>query len=57
MGRDGRPLLGHSEMRPGESRRLGFVFLSGAEAAAEIRRAKKFYLWEGKFIGEATVAL
>jgi hypothetical protein len=51
---DARPLL-DEPFRPGESRRLGFVFLSGEEAAAAFRRAGKFYLWEGRFIGEATV--
>ncbi len=51
---DAWPLL-EKPLSPGESRRLGFVFLSGEEAAAVFRRAGKFYLWEGHFIGEATV--
>jgi hypothetical protein len=51
---DGWPLLDAS-LSPGERRRLGFVFLSGEEAAAALRKAGKFYLWEGRFIGEATV--
>ena len=38
-----------------ESRRLGFVFLSGEESAAIFRQAGKFFLWEGRFIGEAVV--
>jgi len=42
-------------MSPGEIRRLGFVFLSGDEAASQLRQAGHFYLWEGGFIGEATV--
>jgi hypothetical protein len=42
-------------LAPGERRRLGFVFLSGADATAVLRRAETFYLWEGRFIGEATV--
>jgi hypothetical protein len=42
-------------LAPGERRRLGFVFLSGGDAAAIFRRAGTFYLWEGRFIGEATV--
>jgi len=42
-------------LKPGESRRVGFVFLSGEEAAAVFRRAGVFYLWEGRFIGEAVV--
>lgn|SRR5262249_30446313 len=39
----------------GERRRLGFVFLSGEEAAKIFRRAGFFYLWECGFIGEAAV--
>jgi hypothetical protein len=54
-GYDGFPLLGETPMKPGEKRRVGFVFLSGDEAAKVMRAARKFYLWEGKFIGEATV--
>ena len=55
-GWDGYPLLGDVEMQPGETKRsVGFVFLSGDEAAEKLRAAGKFYLWEGRFIGEATV--
>jgi hypothetical protein len=51
---DAYPLLGDLEMKPGESRKaVGFVFLSGEAAAAKMRAAGKFYLWEGGFIGEA----
>jgi hypothetical protein len=35
-------------------RRLGFVFLS-KEGIERIRSAGGFSLWEGRFIGEATV--
>lgn len=38
----------------GTERRVGFVFLT-EQGADAIRRAKRFYLWEGQFIGEATV--
>ena len=38
-----------------EQRRLGFVFLSGEEAADALRNVGIFYLWEGRFIGEARV--
>jgi hypothetical protein len=31
------------------------VFLSGEEAAQIMIKAGKFYLWEGRFIGEAVV--
>ena len=56
---DAWPLL-DAPFAPGERRRLGFVLLSGEspsteEAAAILRRAGTFYLWEGHFIGEATV--
>jgi hypothetical protein len=55
VGRDGWPLLGDATLAPGESRRLGFVFLSGEESASIFRQAGKFFLWEGGFIGEAVV--
>jgi hypothetical protein len=48
-------LLGDTPIEPGEKRRLGFVFLSGEEAADIVRNAGTFYLWEGRFIGEARV--
>lgn len=56
---DGWPLL-DVPLTPGERRRVGFVFLhgdrlSGQEIASILRRAGTFYLWEGGFIGEATV--
>jgi len=56
---DAWPLL-EAPFAPGERRRLGFVFLSGEslsgeDSAAILRRAGTFYLWEGRFIGEATV--
>jgi hypothetical protein len=31
------------------------VFLSGKEAADVLRKAGTFYLWEGRFVGEAVV--
>lgn len=55
MGYDGFPLLGDTPMELGTQRRLGFVFISGEEAVNILRRAGKFYLWEGDFIGEAVV--
>lgn len=54
QGWDGYPLLS-SEMMPGERRRLGFVFLSGAEAALAFKLHQRFYLWEGHLIGEAEI--
>jgi hypothetical protein len=40
-------------VRPGESGRFGWMFLSGEVAASKIRHSRKFYLWEGRIIGEA----
>jgi len=52
---DALPLLRDDPFAPGETRRIGFVFLAGEEAATELRHAGKFYLWDGRFIGEAIV--
>ena len=54
-GYDGWPLLGDTPLAPGNQRRLGFVFSVGEEAAEFFRNAGAFYLWEGRFIGEAIV--
>ncbi len=54
-GWDARVLLGDEPMFPGQSRRVGFVFLSGSKAAELMRSAGRFYLWEWKDIGEAVV--
>jgi hypothetical protein len=51
---DGYPLL-ETEMMPGEHRRVGFVFLSGEQAAEALGSTGKFYLWEGRIIGEGAV--
>jgi hypothetical protein len=53
-GWDAWPQLGDEWLHPGETRRLGFVFLS-PEGVETMRHAGKFYLWEGGFIGEANV--
>lgn len=55
LGFDALPLLRDQALEPGEHRRLGFVFLSPLEAVAAIEKAGRFYLWEGRFIGEAMV--
>jgi hypothetical protein len=47
-------LLGDAPLNPGDERRLGFVFFT-SEGLERMRSAGKFYLWEGRFIGEATV--
>jgi hypothetical protein len=54
-GWDALPLLRDDALAPGQQRRLGFCFLSGEAAATIMRDAGRFYLWEGKFIGEAVV--
>ena len=51
-GRDARLQLGDEPFAPGTERRVGFVFLS-PEGAEAMKRAGHFYLWEGRFIGEA----
>jgi hypothetical protein len=40
---------------PGETRRLGFFFMSAGDAANAMREVGGFHLWEGKLIGEAVV--
>jgi hypothetical protein len=55
VGYDGWPLLGDAPLAPGQSRQLGFVFLSGDEPVALFRKSGIFFLWEGGFIGEAKV--
>jgi len=42
-------------MMPGERRRVGYVFLAGEQATEYLRSAPKFYVWEGRIIGEATM--
>jgi hypothetical protein len=55
IGWDAFPLLGEEPLLPGGQRPLGFHFVTGDEAGAIMRKAGLFYLWEGRFIGEATV--
>ncbi len=55
VGHDGWLLLGDKPIAPGQQRRVGFVFLLGEESANIMRKAGTFYLWEGRFIGEARV--
>ena len=54
-GWDALLLLRDEPLQPGETRRLGFVFLSGQKAVEALRTAGRFFLWEGTFIGEAVV--
>lgn len=53
-GWDARLQLGNLPFEPGTERRVGFVFLSSKGAEA-IKSHGHFYLWEGRFIGEASV--
>jgi len=55
VGYDGWPLLGDQLMMPGERRQVGYVFLAGLQAIGYLQSAAKFYLWEGRIIGEATI--
>lgn len=54
-GWDARFQLGDEPFAPGTMRRVGLVFLMGEEAAAVMRKAGRFFLWEGRFVGEAAV--
>lgn len=55
IGYSGSPQLGDTPMKPGETRRVGYVFLVGKEAVEYFRGSNKFYLLEGKVIGEAAI--
>jgi hypothetical protein len=54
-GWDGCPQLGDEPLYPGQTRRVGFIFLSGQEAAAALSKSAKFYLRENRLIGEAQI--
>jgi hypothetical protein len=54
-GWDGSPILGDEWMHPGETRRVGYFFLSGDEAAAALSQKPAFYLRENRIIGEARI--
>jgi hypothetical protein len=55
VGYDGWPLLIDGPMSPGETRRVGYFFLSGQEAVNYLSKAEKFYIWEGRIVGEARI--
>jgi len=38
--------LGDMSVEPGESRHLGYVFLSGQKAVAYLSATEKFYVWK-----------
>ncbi len=54
VGWDAWPLLGDTPLHPGDERRLGFVTLT-EEGFRTLSGAEVFHLWEGRFIGEATL--
>ena len=54
-GWDGCPMLGDDWMQPGETRTVGYAFLSGHEAVKALSQNEHFFLWEGRVIGEAKI--
>lgn len=55
FGYEGIPLIGDLPLLPGQNRKLGFFFPSFEDAVPLLRIAKRFYLWEGGFVGEAVI--
>jgi hypothetical protein len=53
-GWDTRMQLGNEPFQPGTTRRVGFAFFS-PESAEEARLAGHFYLWDERFVGQASV--
>ena len=56
QGYDALLLLEDEALCPGQQRRLGMVFLT-PEGAEAVRNTAKFFLWEGRFIGEGSVVI
>jgi hypothetical protein len=48
-------MLGDDWMQPGETRIVGYAFLSGREAAEALSLNEHFYIWERRIIGEARI--
>lgn len=48
-------LLLRSRLFPGETRRIGFALLTPEDGVSALSTAGIFYLWDGRFIGEAVV--
>jgi hypothetical protein len=42
-------------LAPGESCRVGYIFSNGQKAIEALSVNGKFYLWEGRLIGEAII--
>ena len=55
VGHDAWPLLGDTPLAPGQARRLGFFFLHPELSVQPLLDVGTFYLWEGRFIGKATI--
>jgi hypothetical protein len=53
-GWDARMQLADEPFKPGTERRVGFVFLT-EDGAETMKQAGRFFLWGGRFAGEATV--
>lgn len=58
-----RPLVGYEvypllmrPLAPGETRRIGLSLLSPDDAIPAFTAAGRFYLWDGRFIGEALLS-
>lgn len=52
---DCRLLLQGRPLEPGDTRRVEIIFLSPEQAIPLFRGAGKFYLAEGRIVGEATI--
>jgi hypothetical protein len=53
---DCRILTSEEKFSPGETKHFGLVFLT-REIAPVFKQVAKFYLWEGRIIGEASADL
>jgi hypothetical protein len=54
QGWDARLVFDDDPIFPGQRRRVGLTFLT-REGARSIGEARHFFLWEGRFVGEADV--
>lgn len=51
---DAWPILGVTPLLPGDRRRLGHIFRT-EDGLERMKAAGRFFLWEGKVIGESVV--
>ncbi|MFZ3482266.1 hypothetical protein [Sphingomonas sp. 3-13AW] len=54
-GWQGWPLLNSAVLAPGETGCFGWMFEAGEQAAASLRDAATFFLWDDGIIGEARI--